>query len=173
MYTFHPDLENIGFVCQNEGLFFTASELQAKWITSVFSGKMPLPSREKMLKGVSQVRDLRNSHSKAQYVFGNHVELVDKLAKEIGVMPDLEKIKRDEPAVYEKLWENLLTSSSFLLGTKQDSLARDLLTRVDELTNYEYMFDDNDESNYVSISLLAKKFATNPNYTINMEIFKT
>ncbi len=92
---------------------------------------------------------------------------------EIGVMPDLEKIKRDEPAVYEKLWENLLTSSSFLLGTKQDSLARDLLTRVDELTNYEYMFDDNHESNYVSISLLAKKFATNPNYTINMDIFKT
>jgi len=171
--TFHPNLKNLGFVCQNEGVRFTAAELQSKWIASVFSGKMSIPSKEEMLREVSAIREKRDSKTYVQYAFGEHTEIVDILAEQLNVLPDFEKIKKSDPELYHKLWNNPVISSHFVLGTQHDELDRKLLQEVHDMNNFEYTFDDNDPSNYVSISLLAKKFSTNPRYKINTDIFHT
>lgn len=171
--TIHPDLPNLGMVCQNEGVFFTASELQAKYLSLVFSGKIDLPPREVMLKEISMLREKRKQQLGLQYPYGEHIEIIDAMAKEIGVLPDFDKIKETEPKLYKQLWKMNTVSAHFILGSKNDAYARSVMQEIEDITTKEYHFDDDDESYDPPISELAKKFTEGSNIKVNFDIFKT
>ena len=170
--TFHPMLENMSMICQQEGLFLPTAELQGKWSALVFSGKKSLPAKEVMLEEINKIEKKRLlSKRRVQYPYGSQVDLVDEIASEIGILPDFDQLKAKEPDLYRKLWFNTSVPYHFRLDLKQ---ARDCVNEIDELKKKVYKFDDDDEHAEISIAKLAVKFQDeNRNYVINNHIFKT
>jgi dimethylaniline monooxygenase (N-oxide forming) len=104
-HTFHPSLPNLAFVFLTRGLFFIGLELQSKWAALVFSGKKEHPKLEDMNKEIELNRLKRmNTHSSVQFPHGPYVELVDQLAKGIGVYPNYD----DESEEVKSKFKNLL-----------------------------------------------------------------
>ena len=85
--TFHPDLPGLAFLGQYLliGPYFPALELQARWVAAVWSGAVPAPSRERMLKGMAEHRAARALMPSDIYPM-----LAALLAGELGVEPDLD-----------------------------------------------------------------------------------
>lgn len=171
--TLHPNLPTLGFLCQNEGIFFSASELQAKWLAMLFSGKKAYPPKEDMIKEIDRLREKRKSKSKEQYVYGEHIAIIDMLAKECDALPDFDLIKEKDPELYKYLWERVTLSIHFTVGTKNEEFGRKLMKRLDDIYNQEYEFDHDDLYKHESITLLAEKFCSKPNQYLNMNIYKT
>lgn len=171
--TVHPDLPNLGMICQNEGVFFTASELQAKYLSLLFTGKINQAPRDTMLKEIDELRKKRNLKLRLQYPYGEHIEIIDTMAKEMGVLPDFEKIKESDPKLYNQLWRMNTVSAHFILGTKNDAHARGIMNEIESITTKEYVFDDDDESYDPPISELARKFTEGSKIKVNLDIFKT
>lgn len=171
-FTFHPDLANAAFLCQNEGIFYTASESQAHWISRVFSGKQQLPSREEMSQEIDMLREKRKQAPDEQYVYGEHVRIIDDVAEKAGLLSDFKALKKNEPHVYNQLINYCSVSvNNFLNDEKKGKDARRIMQEIEDLTDAFYEFDDDDETNDCSISLLAQKFSTK--FSIDMDIFKT
>ena len=172
-FTFHPDIENMALICQNDALFFTASELQAKWAAMVFSGKLDLPSVESMRKEMNLLREKRKKHLRLQYEYGSHTELIDSLAKEMGVLPDLAQIKQTDEKLYEQLWNNCSLSAHYALDSNRTH-ALTVMQQVAHVYAQEYTFDSSDEETNNSIGQIAARFAEkNPNLKMSMEMFRT
>ena len=102
-FTFHPELENMAMICQNDGLLFTCTELQCKWASLVFSGKKELASKEIMHREISEARDLRKLNLKRQFPYGHNI-VMDMLAKEANVLPDFDELKAKDPELYDMAW---------------------------------------------------------------------
>lgn len=170
--TFHPQLENMSMICQQEGLFLPTAELQARWSALVFTGKRALPERDVMLKEIEKLSKRRQlSSTRLQYPYGSQVDLVDEIARQIGILPDFEQMKNEDPELYRKLWFNTSVPYHFRLDLQQ---ARDDINELDRLKGEIYAFDDDDEQAEISIAELAKKFQEkNRNYVIHNHIFKT
>jgi hypothetical protein len=85
-YTFHPDLPDLAFlgIVELIGTNFPPLELQARWISYVFSGARPSPSAEEMRAGVAACRARRRG---PQWVPTQYATLL--FARAAGVEPDL------------------------------------------------------------------------------------
>jgi dimethylaniline monooxygenase (N-oxide forming) len=85
-FTFHPDLAGLAFLglWEQTGPYFPPLELQARWITYVWSGIRPLPTRSQMNAAVAAYRDARGE-SPLQAM--HRMALL--FAREAGVEPDL------------------------------------------------------------------------------------
>jgi dimethylaniline monooxygenase (N-oxide forming) len=57
-FTFHPDLAGLAFLglWEQTGPYFPPLELQARWITYVWSGIRPLPTQSQMNAGIAKYR---------------------------------------------------------------------------------------------------------------------
>ncbi len=90
--TFHPDLPGLGVVGQflAQGPYFPLLELQARWITAVWSGAAILPDPARMRHVAAQPRPPLDAHN----------ALALTLSEELGVAP--------EPADWPELTEPLL-----------------------------------------------------------------
>jgi dimethylaniline monooxygenase (N-oxide forming) len=85
-FTFHPDLAGLAFLglWEQTGPYFPPLELQARWITYVWRGISPLPSRDQMNAGIAAYRYVRGeSQLQAMHL----VALL--FAREANVEPDL------------------------------------------------------------------------------------
>src|SRR5258708_37975433 len=60
-FTFHPDLAGLAFLgfWEQTGPYFPPLELQARWITYVWSGIRPLPTRSQMNAAIAAYREAR------------------------------------------------------------------------------------------------------------------
>src|ERR1700751_318898 len=60
-FTFHPDLAGLAFLglWEQTGPYFPPLELQARWISYVWSGIRPLPPQDKMYAGIAAYRSTR------------------------------------------------------------------------------------------------------------------
>jgi dimethylaniline monooxygenase (N-oxide forming) len=108
-FTFHPALAGLAFLgfWEQIGPYFPPLELQARWITYVWTGIRPYPTGDQMNAGIAGCRSQRS---------GSHLQSMHRMAllfaREAGVEPDLS----DCP---ELLWELLfgpLSSVSFRLS---------------------------------------------------------
>jgi dimethylaniline monooxygenase (N-oxide forming) len=90
--TFHPQLRNMGFVGMYRGPFMGVMELQARWISLIFSKQKPLPSVATMEEGIRQEKENREQKPRPQFPHGDYVGLIDDLAREIDVYPSPEKL---------------------------------------------------------------------------------
>lgn len=81
--TFHPDLPGLAVMGQFalQGPYFPVLELQARWITGVWSGSMPAPTEAAMRESVAHPPPVLDAH---------HV-LALTLAEQAGVLPDLQR----------------------------------------------------------------------------------
>ena len=97
--TFNPKLENMAMICQNDGLFFTCTELQSMWAAKVFSGKMKLSSKEEMELEINKAREKRKLNLKE----------VDHLTKKEYIFDDIDSDETELPSIKllgEKFQEN-------------------------------------------------------------------
>ena len=86
-FTFHPDLAGLAFVglWEQTGPYFPPLELQARWITYVWSGIREIPSRDKMNAGIE---NYRSNRGRSQLQSMHLMTLL--FAREAGVEPNLE-----------------------------------------------------------------------------------
>jgi hypothetical protein len=85
-FTFHPDLAGLAFLglWEQTGPYFPPLELQARWITYVWSGIRPLPIRSQMNAGIATYQYARGeSQLQAMHL------MALLFAREAGVEPDL------------------------------------------------------------------------------------
>jgi dimethylaniline monooxygenase (N-oxide forming) len=85
-FTFHPDLPGLAFLglWEQTGPYLPPLELQARWITYVWSGIRPLPTRSQMNAAIAAYRDARGE---SQLQAMHRMALL--FAREAGVEPDL------------------------------------------------------------------------------------
>jgi len=114
-WTFHPDIMNLAFVGLATGLLFAGIELQAKWATMVFSGKIMLPSRLEMIKYINKVEEETNPlHLTLFYPNGGHLELCDSIAAEMDLLPNFDELKISDPHSYDLLWNYAMCAPQYL-----------------------------------------------------------
>ena len=85
-FTFHPDLAGLAFLglWEQTGPYFPPLELQARWITYVWKGITPPPTRDQMEAGIAAYREVRG---KSQLQAMHLMALL--FAREANVEPDL------------------------------------------------------------------------------------
>jgi dimethylaniline monooxygenase (N-oxide forming) len=90
--TFHPGLRGFGVMGQflAQGPYFPLLELQARWISAVWSGEVALPGERVMRRVLAQPRPPLDAHN----------ALALTLSEELGVAPD--------PADWDELGEPLI-----------------------------------------------------------------
>jgi len=132
--TFHPDLKNMAFIGIYKGPFIGLSELQARWITSVWSNKQDLPSEEVMLRGLETEKRIRENVPRPQFAHGDYVAMAGSLAQEINVNPNYEELKTSDPELYDKLLNYALIPAHYRLkgNGKNVELA---LKQIEEVVN--------------------------------------
>ncbi|RWS24096.1 dimethylaniline monooxygenase [N-oxide-forming] 5-like protein, partial [Leptotrombidium deliense] len=127
----HP--HTLGFIClvQANGPVFPISEMQARWFAKLMSGKVKLPSKEKMLKSIedeTKARKARFYDSPRNTLEINFIDYMDEIASFIGVKPNLWKLMVADPS----LWYALVFGPSLpyqyrLKGPNKWSGARDAI----------------------------------------------
>lgn len=84
---FHPKLPGVAFLGMYRGPYFGVIELQARWATMAFQDSKYHPSKEEMEAGIKEEQGIRDMSPRPQFPHGNYVEIVDEIAKRIGVFP--------------------------------------------------------------------------------------
>ncbi|SDM16902.1 flavin-containing monooxygenase [Allokutzneria albata] len=84
--TFHPEFLDAAFVGLYRGPYFGVMELQARWAAAVLTGALPRPSG--MRAGLERQLEIREQRPRPQFPHGDYVGMADRLAAEIGVLPD-------------------------------------------------------------------------------------
>ena len=103
-------------------------DLNARWITRVFSGKQshPNPQDTAVQEYLGNLRKWRSIPTK-NLPFLNHLDFmgfVDGLASEIGALPDFQAIKEKDPELYEMIWSCPFMAEQFnLFGPDADFLS--------------------------------------------------
>ena len=95
-FTFHPDLAGLAFLglWEQTGPYFPPLELQARWITYVWSGLRPFPTRRQMNAAIAASRD---AGGESQLQAMHRMALL--FAREAGVEPDLKAWPQLAPAL--------------------------------------------------------------------------
>jgi dimethylaniline monooxygenase (N-oxide forming) len=118
--TFRPELSNIAFVGLLKAPLYTVDELQGRWASLVFSGKLGLPDLAKMKRYLEKTRSIRFMKCKPQALNQNFTLYSDDMAREIGLLPNFEKIKDEDPELYKMLWEGVPVSALYLYNQNKD-----------------------------------------------------
>jgi dimethylaniline monooxygenase (N-oxide forming) len=108
-HVFHPDLKNVGFCGFARPVGFGAipplSEIQARWIALVVSGKAQLPPRKEFLRRVQKTKSeflsIRKTPNQCLVFYPYYLS---EVAHEMGVAPAMLPILFKDP----KLWYNLM-----------------------------------------------------------------
>jgi len=132
--TFHPDLENIAFIGIYKGPFIGILELQARWITSVFSQKQKPPSREVMVQGIQVEKSIRETFPRPQFPHGDYVAFAGSLAQEINANPEYEELQKSDPELYDKLFNYALIPAHYRLKGPGENVEAAIM-QIDEVVN--------------------------------------
>ncbi|MFH4973602.1 hypothetical protein AB6A40_000311 [Gnathostoma spinigerum] len=101
----HPNLAVIGLI-QPIGSIAPISEIQSRWVASVFTGRCKLPSRKTMLDDIEEKRaqmQRRYYKSVKHTVQVDYVLYMDEIAELIGCKPNLLKYLFTEPKFFFRL----------------------------------------------------------------------
>ena len=117
--TLHPLLHTIAFVGMNENLIFMHMELQARWTAAVFSGRRPPPNPldpnvQRYMSDLRFARDMPN-YIRPYLPHADYVGFADELAREVAAMPDLSRIRNEEPELFALLWNAPVFGTHYFL----------------------------------------------------------
>lgn len=121
-HTFHPDVPNLAFISQIEGLYYLGAELQARLACMYFTGAIQF-DRQDMLKELEEIQEkMKKTVYLGDMPYGNHVHQVDNLARAMNLLPDFDTLKQTNPDEYRHWWHNNITASQF--SSDPDDFAR-------------------------------------------------
>jgi hypothetical protein len=83
---FHPSLPGLAFVGMYRGPYWAVIELQARWVSAVFSGALSIPSVAIQQSGIEVEQRVRAQRPRPQFPHGDYVGLLDDLAREAHVV---------------------------------------------------------------------------------------
>ncbi|EGC36796.1 hypothetical protein DICPUDRAFT_46933 [Dictyostelium purpureum] len=136
---FPRNLKNIGFVGIINTPFFNTLELMSRWVVYVFSGLIKEPTKEIIENGIKDQINIRNANAEIKYQFPYNDTVIhcDDLAKEIGVLPDFEEIKKNDQDLYNSLWNVVYCNSCYRLKGpfSNPTLAKQTLSHYNETFN--------------------------------------
>ncbi|EFA74770.1 hypothetical protein PPL_11802 [Heterostelium album PN500] len=112
---FHPTMANIGFVGWYVAALFPIIELQARWLTLVLSEQVDAPTKEQIEAGMNAERAIRDSPIKLRIPHMEMPVIGDDLAAQFGALPDLQKIKDEDPHLYHLIYNNFASPASYRL----------------------------------------------------------
>ncbi|XP_064475964.1 flavin-containing monooxygenase 5-like [Ornithodoros turicata] len=101
---FPPDLPGLALIglAQPIGALLPVSEIQSRWASRVFSGKLSLPSHIRMWEQIQDYHD----RCRARYFAGprntlqiDWIDYLDEVAVELGVKPNVPKIAIKDPVL--------------------------------------------------------------------------
>jgi len=123
--TFHPVYKNLAFVGVYKGLFLGTAEIQSKYALNYLMGKntVPLPQINEHLK---KDLELRNCKVQPQYANGGYVNFLNTMAREMNLMPDVEKIKSMEPEIYEIMMNSVAFPPIYLLNNNDETKRKEV-----------------------------------------------
>ena len=160
--TFCTEVDNLAFICQTDELFFTGSELQAKWAMKVFSGVLELPNRNHMLKEIQVLANKRDSKINEEPFYCSYVYQLDNLAAELNAVPGLIK---EDPKIFEMYSKNLLISTQFIWDEKR-ILALQLMNEICQITNQIYELNEEELNDPRKIGEKFSQF-----FKLNLNVF--
>lgn len=129
--TFCPNISNLAFVGMYRGPYWGVMELQARWASLVFSGKVNLPTKDVIQAGIDSEKAIRNQFPRMQFPHSAYVKFADSIASEIDALPDFASIKATNPSLYERLWSGFHIPAHYRLKDKPE-LA---LKAIEEIEN--------------------------------------
>ncbi|KAK5579449.1 hypothetical protein RB653_009132 [Dictyostelium firmibasis] len=139
---FAPNSKNIAFVSFFRSLFVAEVELMSRMITMIFSGKIPYPTDHEIQNGfVNRENNNNNNNNNTNdppyFLVAGSTVLCDQIAKEIGVLPDFEKLKQTDPKLYELLWNGYFTPATYrLVGCGSNpKVAKEMIEKVNKIYN--------------------------------------
>jgi dimethylaniline monooxygenase (N-oxide forming) len=167
-YTFNPNVDNLAFVNKIEGLSIIGDELQAKYISLVFSGKIEL-DKSKMNKEIKKLKEMMSSREqrKAQYPYGGSNEVCKNLAIEMSCDEQLniDHLKSSDPEVYEVLANKIYPPANYFYNQNKKSAER-LAKEIGDMWKVDHVFENGD--NLTSLDF-AKKFHQHFKYQNNFD----
>ncbi|KAN0024019.1 hypothetical protein ACTFIV_008412 [Dictyostelium citrinum] len=137
-HTFPSKFKTIAFLGCLKGVFRFEVELYCRWVSLVFSGKLEYPNEEKLIQGKNDLLKLRSIRPRPQFpILVDCVYHSDKIAKEIGCLPDFEAIKINDPDLYNKLWNGFFCQASYNLSGpfSNPTIAKEIINNYYE--NYQ------------------------------------
>ncbi len=108
--------------------------------------------KDELLKEVHEIRERINLNRKEQFPYGLFIEICDRLANKMNLLPDFEELRQKDPQIYKLFWSNLSISAHWIYK-QNPQLVIDLMNEIDELFVKEYEL----ESDVLSASEKAKK----------------
>ncbi|KAM9974736.1 hypothetical protein ACTFIW_008200 [Dictyostelium discoideum] len=138
-YTLSPNLDNIAFIGMYRTPSLSEMECQARFSIYGFAGITKLPTKEIMLEEIKNVENIRNKnekHNRPQFALQNSLYFCDDLVKQIGVLPDFNKLKENDPLLYNIIWNHLFHPSFYrMIGPFSNSNSRNII-----LNDYNHYF---------------------------------
>lgn len=102
----HPTLAILGLI-QPSGPGFPVGEMQCRWTSRVMSGKLKLPTKEKMYEDIQKKLDFirkRYVDSPRHTLQVDFIGYQDELAAEIGCKPNLLKLAITDPKLFHAIF---------------------------------------------------------------------
>lgn len=129
---FPKELPNIACVGLYRGPFFGVMELQARLACMTFAHKIPIPTQNEIEKGINEERQIREADQRMQFPHPNYVQFCEDYAQMIGVCPNLNQMKVQDPELYKKVWEGPFSVASYRLEGegKNPELARCAIDKI-------------------------------------------
>lgn len=146
----HPELKNLFFIGMYKGPYFAVMEQQARWACRLLSGKVHLPSREEIQKGLEKELDIRRKIPRPQFPHPEYVLFADTIAKYAQSFPDLEKLMKEQYTLAEALDTGTISAptnngndarSIFLLNANKEDVVKKFM--LDPVTPSHYNLVDN------------------------------
>jgi dimethylaniline monooxygenase (N-oxide forming) len=165
--TFAPDSDNLAVVGQHDGLFFTGCELQAKWVSMVFSGKLSPPEKTKMREFIQAELNKRSTGRRMQLPYGNVVTLGDSIAGEMDLLPDFDELKEKEPRLYEMFYVNSVVPAHFTFKKDREA-AMSMMNDIDVMNKRVYDLGEGVDVTAKDLALEFSKFYNIPDVLLEV-----
>jgi len=133
-----PELEGLAFVGIYRPLYFLTVEMMALFAISLFAGKIKI-KQEEVKEFLENERKIRALELKPQYSHGNYAYFTDTIAKDLGMLPDLEYYKVNDFEMYEMLYEGPVLGAHYYLN-HQNSEVRERAYKYTQKVNKDLKY---------------------------------
>lgn len=140
--TFHLKIPTCAFVGLLRESFGILIQLQARYASLVFSGRVNLPNRDRFEQDLNEQRGYRNDPFRPQYPHFNLAEYADSIASEMGVLPNFDLIKNKNPYLWSLMYKGVLMGVHYIFNDNQE-FAEKLINEANEAYNIIDLINNN------------------------------
>lgn len=156
---YNPALKNLGFVGFSKGIFFPMIELQAKYLSSVFAGKVSLPALAQMKMFIDKQQETRILRAKLPILPYENLHHTVDFANVVQASPLTEELRAKYPLVYNVLSSKPFNSCIFNFVGKKANPVRAFAVYEEMLTQYNDKLTPDEHREFLSwIASLDRNF---------------